>query len=408
MKILKLFVKNTEIPVVYESSKTLGIANLRLVFKAAGDIEAKSAGLANFAANILNEGTKKQGAIKFAAELETRAIALSANTGRESFVIEIDCLKEHFSFALKKLKQMLDDPNLSEESLKKLKTIILGEISNKQNDFDYLARIGLIKTLYPNSKFAYPSLGNEKSVKAITLDDIKDFLHTHLDLSNLMIVFGGDVKPQDLDELKLVLESLPVGKKRTLSTMLASDKCKTSYIKKQSEQAYIYFGSPYLVDEDERYKVIVAMFILGAGGFGSRLLEEIRVKRGLAYGAYANASFNLSTSLSLGYLQTKNESKDEAVGLVNEEFIKFVKNGVSEFELAQAKKFLLGSLPLRLETLGKRLAIAQSEFYRGKKLGSFLNELKLMEKLKTKDLNDFIAKHDEITKLSFCVLFNEI
>lgn len=137
-------------------------------------------------------------------------------------------------------------------------------------------------------------------------------------------------------------------------------------------------------------------------------MEEIRVKRGLAYSVYARNVFNLSHTQIYGYLQTKNESKDEAIALVRDEFAKFCQKGVSARELAQAKKFLLGSLPLRLETLFKRLNIAQHDFYLGLEQGAFLKDLERIKALKLGELNEFIACHNEINKLSFCVLFNEI
>ena len=132
------------------------------------------------------------------------------------------------------------------------------------------------------------------------------------------------------------------------------------------------------------------------------------MKRGLAYSAYARSEFAPSHSQIWGYLQTKNESRSEAVAVVKDEFAKFVKNGVKAGELAQAKRFLLGSQPLRQETLFNRLNIAQSEFYNGFKLGNFKDELEKISKLKLAELNAFIAEHAEIEKLSFAVLYNEI
>jgi len=107
-------------------------------------------------------------------------------------------------------------------------------------------------------------------------------------------------------------------------------------------------------------------------------------------------------------MQTKNEKKDEAIAVIKEEILKFSKKGVSKAELEQAKKFLLGSLPLRLETLFKRLDIAQGEFYEHGELGAFLKDLDKISALSLNELNSFIKAHAEINELSFCVLKNEI
>ena len=296
---------------------------------------------------------------------------------------------------------------MSQESLKKVKILTLGEISSNANDYDYLAKLALNELLYPNTNLSIPSIGTKESVEKITLDDLRNFILDKLDLANLFVVLGGDVEIKELN-LEHILQNLKVGGKRDLDSFQTSDKMQKSSIVKPSEQAYIYFGAPFNVKADERFKAKVASFILGEGGFGSRLMEQIRVKRGLAYSAYCFSNFSLSYTQISGYLQTKNESKDEAISVVKDEFDKFVKNGVKTSELEQAKKFLLGSSPLRQETLSNRLNTAQGEFYNGFKLGYFKTQLEKISNLKLKELNEFIKKHSEITKLSFAVLYNEI
>ena len=409
MKILNLEVKDAKIPVVFESSKAMPVVLLRLVFKVAGSCEdGEKSGLVKLVANMLNEGTLSLGSSEFARLLETRAINLSASAGFETLSIDINCLKEHFSYALSKLKELLSEPNFTDEILARNKALTLGEIASNENDFDYVARRGLMEILYPKTPLGKAGLGNEKSIKSITLKDAKNFIASHLDLANLFVVFGGDVSEAQTATVGEILSVLPAGKQRNLSHFATSDKCEAKEIVRPSEQAYIYFGSPYEVPKQERYKAIVATFILGEGGFGSRLMEEIRVKRGLAYSAYARNIFNLSYTQIFGYMQTKNDKKDEAIAVIKDEILKFSQKGVSKTELAQAKKFLSGSLPLRLETLFKRLDIAQNEFYEGKPLGSFLSELDKISALKLDELNHFITSHAETNKLSFCVLRNEI
>ena len=105
-------------------------------------------------------------------------------------------------------------------------------------------------------------------------------------------------------------------------------------------------------------------------------MEEIRVKRGLAYSAYARVYLNLSNSYFKGHLQTKLQSQNEAIKVVKEEIKRFVEKGVTQKELDGAKKFLLGSEPLRVETLSQRLYRSFNEFYTGKKPGFYKEQLK--------------------------------
>ena len=161
------------------------------------------------------------------------------------------------------------------------------------------------------------------------------------------------------------------------------------------------------VGDQEHYISRVAMFILGSGGFGSRMMEEIRVKRGLAYSAYCRANISRSNSYFFGYLQTKIASQQEAVKTVKEVIDDFVKNGVTQAELDQARRFLLGSEPLRVETLSQRLSRTFMEYYKGEGIGASERELKQIEALDLATINAFIRKHAEIEKLSFSIVTEE-
>ncbi|MRI58201.1 MAG: peptidase M16, partial [Epsilonproteobacteria bacterium] len=250
--------------------------------------------------------------------------------------------------------------------------------------------------------------GTQQSVQRIELGDIESFLQKHLVLKRAIVVIGGDLEWSEAKKLiEAFLSPLKEGEMEPLPFYDASDKQKETLQKEeQIQQAYIYFGSPYYmrVNSPDLHLSRLAMFILGTGGFGSRLMEEIRVKRGLAYSAYSFARINKSHSYYSGYLQTKLESADEAKRLVKEVIAKFVQKGVSQKELEQAKKFILGSEPLRNETLAQRLSRAFHEYYTGKPLGWSKKELELIEAATLDQLNEFIKKHTEIMKLSFSIV----
>jgi predicted Zn-dependent peptidase len=404
-------IKGVSVPVIYEKSSSLPIVSLQLVIQKAGSIEdVNKAGLARFVANMLGDGSKKKGSVKFATELENRAISLHASAGVETFNFELSLLKEQFDFGLDMLKELMSDPNFSKESFEKNKQLTLGKISSKQSDFDYIASLNLKNILFENTPLGHAYNGDEKSINSLSLNDVEDFYNSHMDLANMIVVIGGDLS---FDEVKASLQKLlsdvKIGKKRELKRYSVTNTNKEVVEIKPSEQAYIYFGAPLHVEPNSKdlYKSKVAAFILGESGFGSRLMEEIRVKRGLAYSVYSRNHVNSSNSYFSGYLQTKNESLEEAKKIVKQEIEKFVKDGVSKEELKQAKKFLLGSEPLRNETLSQRLSRAFFEYYRGFELGYSKKELEKIESLSLEDLNEFIKKHDEITKLNFSIVTNE-
>ena len=404
----KLQVDGVEVPMILEVDKNLPIISMQVVFQNSGSIEDKAyPGLAKMTAKMLGEGTKKLGAVGFATALEDKAIHLSAHAGTETFVFEISALKEEFHEAVKLLNALLKDPNISEESLKKVKILMQASIQRNLSNFDYIASLNLKKSLYHDTPIANPSGGTTQSVSAISLKDISTFIKEHLHRNNVIIVTGGDLDTSDaMLYAKSVLGTLPTGKSHPLTMFSPDLHAKDVEVFKETQQAFVYFGAPYdlnATDEDV-YKAKVGAFILGSGGFGSRMMEEIRVKRGLAYSAYAKVSFAKSHSDFSGYLQTKLESKEEAIKLVRDVISTFTKEGVTKDELEQAKKFLLGSEPLRTETLSQRLMRSFSEYYKGFKLGHSKEELQKIESLSLKDLNDFIKAHDEINHLTFSVV----
>jgi predicted Zn-dependent peptidase len=404
----KIEVNNKEIPLIFEKDERLPLVTMQFVFTNSGSIsDIKKAGLAKFSARVMSEGTKKLGSNKFAEALEAKAIHISASTGRETFVIEVGCLKDEFDNALKYFQQLLNDPNLTQNSIQKVKTTTIGSLSAKANNFDYVASNELKKLMFEGTPLANPSSGTIESVKSINITDVKNFLKTHLVSSRLIVLVGGDV---DIDKLKpkiqKIIKTLPDGRAVALKHYEVTSTPKTSVLKRETKQAYIYFGTPYKmkVEDKDYYKARVATYILGTGGFGSRLMEEIRVKKGLAYSAYARLHVSKSCSYMSGYLQTKIESMDEAKKTVKDVVAKFVKKGVTKDELKQTKKFLLGSEPLRVETMSQRLNRTFLEYYKGYELGHSQKELQLIKELKLKDLNSFIKAHSEILEMSFAIV----
>ncbi len=402
-------VKGVKIPLIFEQEKRLPIVSMQLVFQGTGTITdtPKTAGLAKISSKMMNEGTLSLGSNGFANALDSKAIQLSSVVGSETFVMEYGSLKDQFGEGSKLFSALLKEPNITKKALSKVKMDLIGTLSAKANDFDYVADNSLKSLLFEGTPLALPDLGTLESVKKIKLKEVEGFLKQHLVLTNLIIVIGGDLTLEEAKKAAYKLASnLEVGKPSAVKYYATSALQKEKIIKKETQQAYLYFGAPYAlhVGDKESYKARVATYILGTGGFGSRLMEEVRVKKGLAYSAYARVSINKSSSTMSGYLQTKLESLDDAKATVKTVFEEFVKKGVTQEELDQTKKFLLGSEPLRVETLSQRLSRTFMEFYKGEALGSSQKELEKINNLKLSNLNEYIKKHKEILSLSYAVV----
>ena len=380
---------------IYEKDN-LGRTLFQIIFKNTGSVFAKD-GVANMTAYMLNKrGTLKEKE-KFYSSLEEKAVNLTFSSNKEFTTVSLVFLNEKKNFAIKKLLELLENPNFTQESLDKSKKELLAKKESLKNNYDYIANQNLFKTIFKNTPLEHPVIGD--NIENITLEDIKNHFKTYSKESAVFINGGEKI------DIKPFLDILP-------STSMKKElffKPKEGNIteKHSVEQSYIYFGSDFDATNEELYLAKTATFILGAGGFGSRMMEEIRVKRGYAYSAYAQNEFQKTYTILKGHLQTKLENTDDAINIVKKLINDFVKNGVNEEELNQAKKFLIGSEPLRNELLAQRLLRKFKEYYYNLPDGYYEKELKLINSLDLKTLNNFIKKHNEIENLSFSIVTNE-
>ena len=402
-------IKDANVPIVFEEGKYIPIVSIQLVFENAGHLSNPQGkdGLADMASKLMNEGTKKDGSVGFATKLDAHAVDIGSHVGRESFVIEVSALKSEFAYAVERLKELLKDPNFTEEAMHHVKRQKIGWLTQKQSDFDYIAASKLRETLFKGTVLARPYDGTLESVEGISLDDVKTFIHSHIGYNNVIAVAGGDISFNEAEYyVKEILECLPNVVEGSVETLKASDKKETLLIPEETQQAYIYFGAPfnYSYKEKDQYKAKIAEYLLGGAGFGSRLMEEIRVKRGLTYGAYSALRRTKSVSYLSGYLQTKLSTQTEAKDLVQKVVDDFVNKGITADELKAAKEFLVGSEPLRTETLSQRLGRAYNEYYYGRPLGFSKTQLEKIEDVTLEEMNTFITSHKELSDLTFAIV----
>lgn len=400
-------VKGSKVPVIFEQEKYLPIVSIQLIFKNAGHLSNTKDGLADMSARLMNEGTSKEGSVGFATKLDAHAVEIGAHTGRESFVIEVSSLKSEFPYAVARLEELLKDPNYTKEALSQIKYQKIGWLTQKKSDFDYIAGTSLRATLFKGSALARPYDGTIESIESMSQEDIQTFISTHLGYNNAIGVVGGDITLDEAEGyLTRLLAVLPKVEEKEVESIQASDKREVVLIDEDTQQAYIYFGAPfnYSYKEKDQYLAKIAEYLLGGAGFGSRLMEEIRVKRGLTYGVYSSLRRTKPVSYLSGYMQTKLSTQDEAKELIQEVVDTFVKEGITQKELDDTKKFLLGSEPLRTETLSQRLHRAYNDYYYGRPLDFSKEQLKKIESVTLDEVNAFIKAHTELSDITFSIV----
>ena len=409
-EVIYMEVNNTKIPIIQEISNALPIGFINIIFNGAGNLDEKKTGLSSFSTNMLDRGSKKRGEYGFATELEKRAINLNINNSYENISLSIEFLKEEENKAIALLGELLADPNLTKKALEQTKLILSSYLLSKENDFDYIAKKNLKSILFKGTPLERTKIGTLKDIENINLDDVKDFLSEKLSLNNAVILIGGDLDIENTKkQLTKILKILKNGTKYTSKKYLPNADSKEIIDTKPTKQAYIYFGSPFDFTsyKDELHKAQIMSFIMGASGFGSRIMEEIRVKRGLAYSAYFYNSIDNTSANTFGYLQTKLENKDEAIKAVRETIEDFLKGNVTKQELDDAKSYILGSRVLSDETLSSRLGKKYINFYRNLPLDYDKTLIQKIKDLRLEELNQYIQSHKEIKNLSFSIVVDK-
>jgi len=379
--------------VIFEKSN-LGKTSVKIVIHNSGSIFTKP-GVAYFLTHIFNTKGSLEKKEKIYSILEEDGVEFSTFLNKEFLTINIDFLNEKEKKALKLLKEILTSPNITNKSFEISKKEIISKIQNKKNDNDYLATINLYKIIFKKTFLKYPVIGED--IKNITIDDIKNFYNAIFENSTITMIGGKNI---NIDKITSLFKQ-----KNKSYPFFIPKKQKDTVLKKEVEQSYIHFASFFDVNyKNEMHLAKIATFILGAGGFGSRIMEEIRVKRGYAYSAYATNNFKKTYKLLNGYLQTKLQNTNDAINLIKEIINNFYEKGVTKKELELAKKFLIGSEPLRNETINQRLFRKFNEIYLNLPKEYFKKELELISNTKLDEINEFIKSHEEIKNITFAIV----
>lgn len=364
----------------YLQNKQNDLCYISLNYALAGRIYADENAI--YTQYLLNEGLN-QSALK---KLQSKAIKFIANTGFFDFEIHLTCLKYELDYALKYLQQCLDELNYNNLDLVAFK--IKSDFALEQDDNTALSAMNLMQNYFKNGfKNSYFA-----DYENYDINKIKKYF---LDLKNkpLRIIASANLNTKQQDRLKKMCkdfsfeyDKLKINKSFDLS------------LSKDTSQSFISFVCPLKIDNlKDNACVKILSFILG-GGFGSLLMEEVRVKKGLAYSVYAyNLSYKNNHTLK-GAVQTKNESKKEVKKIILDIFSN--DKLITKEHFFKAKEYIIGSEILQYQTIAKRHNIAQSEIFSNKKL---LYNKELLECIKTIDFDDFKEniKKQDLSKISF-------
>ncbi|MCP5366998.1 MAG: insulinase family protein [Hyphomicrobiales bacterium] len=332
------------------------IIALDLAFRGGATLDPEGReGLARMVSATLDEGAGGLDSQAFQGRLDDLSISLSFSAGRESFSGSLTTLTGNRDTAFDMLRLALTEPRFDPAPVARIRSQTLAGLRREAEDPDSIADKALMATLFPGHPYGRPAKGTPESVAAITADDLRGFVKRRLARQNLLVGVVGDITAAELAPLlDRTFGALPPRAAPWDLPEVAPARADTTVIRKPVPQSAISFAQPGLKrDDPDFYAAYVMNHILGGGGFTSRLFNEVREKRGLAYSVGTSLYPLDHAGLIVGDAGTANARVKDTLGQIRAEWRRIVKDGVTGDELKDAKTYLTGSFPLRFSSSGR-------------------------------------------------------
>ena len=327
---------------------------------------SKLNGISHFIEHLLFKGTEKRTALDISREIESVGGVLNAFTSREYTCFYVKVLNKDLPLAIDLLSDIFMNSRFDKKEMDKERLVVLQEIKMVEDTPDDLIHDLFAERFWKDHPLGASILGPSSNIKSISRAEILGYFKKHYNPSTVFITAAGGIRHRKVARLlEATFGSLKGATKREAEPAPSSSPGARLF-KKDLEQVHICLGVPTPPQpHPDRYKVYLLNTILG-GGMSSRLFQEIREKRGLAYSVYTYLSLCRDAGSLIAYAGTSKESSRDVIDLILSEFKKFPKT-VAAAELKNAKEQLKGGMLLGLETSDNRMTkLARDEIFFGK------------------------------------------
>jgi zinc protease len=327
---------------------------IRFAFRGgASQDPADKQGLAYFVSGMMDEGAGDLDAVAFQERLQTLAMRMDFDAGRDVMLGNVQMLTANKDESLDLLRLAMAKPRFDADAVERVRGQIIAGLKFDENDPEEVAALAWDRLAFRDHPYGRPIKGTKSSIAAIGIDDLRDYARRVFARDKLVITVVGDIDAEKLGPtLDHVFGALPqasslapvadvkppLGPAREIITM-------------EVPQSVAQFGHRAFSRKDDDFMAAYILnYIIGGGGFSSRLMEEVREKRGLAYSVHSNIFPYQHGAVFVGSVATQNEAVAQSLAVIESELKRLAEEGPSAEELASAKSYLTGAYALRFES----------------------------------------------------------
>lgn len=332
------------------------IISLQFAFDGGTELDpVQKQGLATMAMSLLDEGAGDLDSQAFQKKLEDNSIGLGFSAGRDGIFGSVTTLKETKGLAFDLLRMAITQPRFDTEAVERIRNQIMAGLKRSQADPNYWAGLAFAQATFPDHPYGKQARGTLETVPAITRDDLAAFPKARFGRDRLTVAAAGDITAAELATvLDQVFGALPA-KTEPFSVPDVAPRGAGAVIavNRPIPQTIMVMGTQGLKrDDPDWFAGVILNYVLGGGSFSSRLMEEVREKRGLTYGVSSSLQpFEHAALLVVGG-STANEKAGDAIKVIREVWAEVGRKGITAEELKNAQTYLTGSFPLTLTNTG--------------------------------------------------------
>jgi predicted Zn-dependent peptidase len=313
-------------------------------------------GISHFLEHMMFKGTQKRSVLDISMTFDSIGAELNAFTSKEYTCYYARTLGQHLSTAVEILSDMVTDSLFADDAIKSEREVVIEEIARSEDTPDDYVFELFSQASFPTHQLGRPILGTRDIVGAFSHDICQSYHDNNYHAQNATVVAVGNVNHQVVHDLcERYLSALPSGQANDRGAVHVAERERLALLTKDTEQAHIIWGMPGVpLADDDRYAMNILESALG-GPMSSRLFQEVREKRGLAYAVFANTTAYMNAAQFSVYVGTRPANLGEVLQIIRTEMKKVLEKGLEADELARIRDYLLGTMLLGMEATRNRM-----------------------------------------------------